>query len=164
MADSHPSPSPVPPDKSPFNPFGLEPQKAHNSTGSGGPPPTQPVSPRRFRIPPAFLGLLLAVAVAVPTVLATLPPAGQAPSDGGAAPAVQGDAPPDTGSPPTTSGDPANPGRQLQAVEDCAEGMPDLRASCATLLGEDAHAAALYLNCRGTGLPAKNCLAALPPK
>jgi hypothetical protein len=196
MASGHPPPSPEPPGHGsspfvpfvqetqkahhstsssgsapPFDPFALDSQRAHHSTNSGAPEPMQ--RSRGFRIPPAFLGLLIALAVAVPTVVATLPQSGQAPSDGGAAPSVQGDAPPDPGSPPATGGDPADPAppsdppatdpglQQRQAVEDCVASLRDPSAACENVLGEDAGAAALYLDCREAGAAAENCLSVL---
>ena len=186
MTSGYPPPSPDPPGhgSSPFVPFAQEAQKAHHSTGSGAPQPMQ--GPRRFGIPPAFLGLLLALAVAVPTVVATLPQSGQAPSDGAATPSVRGDAPPDAGSPPARGGDPAdpvappdkgtdppdqappsdppttNPGlQQLQAVEDCVASLPARSAGCESVLGQDAGAAALYLDCREVGAAAERCLSVL---
>ena len=111
MAGGHPPPSPDPArtSSSPFVPFasggaeGTPLDRLRRATADASP------CPAVSGIPPAFLGLLLALAVAVPTVLATLPHAGQAPSDGGAAPSVRGDAPPDAGSPPARGGDPAEP-------------------------------------------------------
>lgn len=173
MTSGYPPPSPDPPGhgSSPFVPFAQEAQKAHHSTGSSAPQPMQ--GPRRFGIPPAFLGLLLALAVAVPTVVATLPQSGQAPSDGVATPSEQGDAPPDAGSPRARGGDPADPvapsdppttdpGLQpLQAVEDCVASLPARSAGCESVLGQDAGAAALYLECREDGAAAENCLSML---
>jgi hypothetical protein len=233
MTSGHPPPSPQTPGdgSSPFVPFVQETQKAHKSTGSGG--SSAPFDPfvgeaqkahhstnsgapqpmhrsRGFRIPPAFLGLLLAVAVAVPTVVATLPQTGQAPpgdaaapqgpadpapppvgdeGPGDAAPPPGGDEGPGDAAPPPAAGrepaDPAPPpalgvdppdeapappaeppatppgSQEQQAVEDCVESLPGLRASCEIVLGEDPGAAALYLDCREVGAPADGCLRAL---
>jgi hypothetical protein len=176
------------------DPWVPEPQMAHHSTSSG--PPQSMQRSRGFRIPPSFLGLLLALAVAVPTVIATLPQSGQAPSDGGgAAPSLQRDAPPETGSPPAAGREPADPAappdqgadppdqappadppdqappadppaadpglQQRQAVEDCLASLPDPSAGCESVLGEDAGAASLYLDCREAGAAAENCLSVL---
>jgi hypothetical protein len=211
MASGQQRPSSDPPGhgSSPLVPFAQETQKAHHPISSG-PPETMRRS-RGFRIPPAFLGLLLALAVAVPTVVATLPQSGQAPSDGGAAtpsvgrdapsdggsaaPPAGGDLPPDTGSPPAAGREPADPAappdqgadppdqappadppdqappadppaadpglQQRQAVEDCLASLPDPSAGCESVLGEDAGAASLYLDCREAGAAAENCLSVL---
>jgi len=201
MAGGHQSPPPDPSGQgsSPFPPFVTEHHNAHHPTSSG--PPQSMQRSRGFRIPPAFLGLLLALAVAVPTVVATLPQSGQAPSDGGGAtPSVQEEAPPDTGSPPASGREPADPAappdqgtdlpdpappeqappadapeqapptdppaadpglQQRQAVEDCLASFPDPSAGCERVLGEDAGAAALYLDCREAGAAAENCLSVL---
>jgi hypothetical protein len=174
----------------PFDPFTLEPQKAHISTGSAAPPPIQHAGRRRFGIPAPVLGLLLALAVAVPTIVATSGPAGQESSDGGADSSVQKPAPADPAPPsegfgeqaeplppptardapdasPLPPVDPPNtdPGRQhLLAVEDCVENALALRAACDVVLGEDSRAAARYLDCREVGLTADRCLEALPPR
>ena len=185
-----PQPPPYPPGESrpPFDPFVLEPQKAHMSTGSVGSqtsfepfaqeaqmahhstssgPPDSMQRSRGFRIPPAFLGLLLALAVAVPIVIATLPQSGQAPSGDAAAPQRPADpvAPPPAGREPA---DPAAPlpaippgSQELQAVEDCAASLPGLQLSCETVLGGDPGAAALYLDCREVGAAAERCLSVL---
>jgi hypothetical protein len=180
MTDGHPPPTPqtAGDGPSPFDPFMLEPQKAHNSTGSPAPPPMQR-GRRRMRIPGPLLGLLLALAVAVPTVVATLQPAGQDSSGeagGGVSSQPQDDAQSTTESPPPSSdriprdhtpappADPPStaPGPELLAIEDCVESLPGLRGSCETLLGQDSQAAARYLDCRGLGLPADRCLVAAP--
>jgi hypothetical protein len=180
MTDSRP-PSPQTAADGPFDPFALEEQKAHNSTGSPA-----PAGRRRLRIPPPLLGLLLALAVAVPTIVATLQPAGQSSSDGGASPSVgepatpPDPAPPSTGDgeqaapPPTRGDDPdgaplpeESPGTdqgslQALAVEDCAASLPGLRGDCEITLGGDLSAAIRYMDCRRLGLPADECLVAPP--
>jgi hypothetical protein len=165
MTDRHPPPNPqtAGDGSPPFDPFTLEVQKAHSSTGPIAPGPMQHVGRRRFGIPAPLLGLQLALAVAVPTVVATLP-AGQDASDGNggganfSAPADEAQT--ERAEPPTT--DPGT--RWLPAVKDCVESLPRLRAGCEILLREHPRAAARYLDCRGLGLPADRCLAALPRK
>jgi hypothetical protein len=171
MTDGYPPSTPYPAgDRPPFDPFVLEPQKAHNSTGS--PAPAHP-GRRRLRIPGPLLGLLLALAVAVPTVVATLPPAGQDSSDGGsAAPADQaspseggGELAPLPDQTPSGPADPPSSGpgwQQSLAVEDCLENARGLWISCEDILREDAETAARYLACREAGLPADKCLVAPP--
>jgi hypothetical protein len=162
MTDRHPPPNPqtAGDGSPPFDPFMLEAQKAHNSTGSAAPAPMQHGGRRRFGIPAPLLGLVLALAVAVPTVVATLP-AGQDGSDeggGGAELAAPKESPSEQAKPETT-----DPGDQwVPAVEDCVESLPGLRANCKILLREHPRAAALYLDCRELGLAADRCLATLP--
>jgi hypothetical protein len=186
MTDGYPPSTPYPAgDRPPFDPFVLEPQKAHNSTGS--PAPAHP-GRRRLRIPGPLLGLLLALAVAVPVIAGTLQPSGQDSADvpTGAAGGDDGQsapARPDTGSeqqdeptPPPSLGAPEEapappldppstaPGaEQLGAIEDCLENALGLRAAC-DALGTLPQAAERYLDCREVGLAADRCLEALPPE
>lgn len=137
MTDGHPPPSTPAADENsgPFTPFVLEPVKAF----------------RRLVTQPAFMGLLVALLVAVPTVVATLPGGGDPASDK----AVVEPTPP-------TDQVPDDNSIGLQAYEDCVR-SPWLRANCeAAALKSGGSAAALYLECRNASLTAERCLAKLP--
>jgi hypothetical protein len=181
MTDGHapPSPQTTGDGSPPFDPFVLEPQKARSSTGAAGPGSVEHGGSRGFRIPPAFLGLVLALAVAVPVVVGTLPQSGQAPSDPGAAPSLEQETPsepadpappppisreaPEEAPPPPPEPEAADPdSRQLLAVQDCAASLPGLRTNCEIVLGNNAETAARYLDCRDAGVAAARCLEVVP--